>query len=1519
MTTRRIKCKFAPAFRRGGGEYRRGYIIHKGLTKYRIGLDAGSTTLKAVALDENAQVAFSFYKRHNTHIAECLGECLTKMQSALGDVPASIRMTGSIGMGVAEKCGLPFVQEVVAATRYIAARTDGVKTLIDIGGEDAKIVFFKGGKPSDLRMNGNCAGGTGAFIDQMAILLGVDIDELNALAQDSDHVYSIASRCGVFCKTDIQNLIAKNVSREDIAASIFHAVAVQTVTSLAHGQDIEGPLLFIGGPLTFIPALRKAFIDYLHISESEIILPENSELIPAFGTALSVGADCKGSQKVSGQGIDAALPVDCKGSHRAKHQGLDTAPGCEEVMSLSEWAEALQERLSTRGTRPSGLRPLFADKTEHEEWLKGKLSASMPVGTWSTEGMQEVILGIDSGSTTTKIVALSPDGRLLYSFYSSNEGNPISAAEKGLRGLIEEGQKHDCGIVVSGSCSTGYGEDLLKAAFGLGGGIVETMAHYMAARRINPDVSFILDIGGQDMKAIYVDRGVINDIEINEACSSGCGSFIETFARSLGYGLTDFVGEALSSANPCDLGTRCTVFMNSKVKQVLREGVSVADIAAGLSYSVIKNCLYKVLKLKDASGLGQHIVLQGGTMRNDAVVRAFELETGREVFRSDRPELMGAYGCALYSLEHRSDPVPISDMLGKASYVTSRLQCHGCENNCLVVRYNFGNGNRYYSGNRCERVFTNRGDGSLTGRNAYSEKLRLLFDRPSSSGDIGQFAPSGTSRALSHSDSASSHAADASLTDGSPAGAGSCPARVEASDTLAPATTIGIPRVLNMFEEYPFWHKLFTGCGFAVVLSDPSEYCKYERGARFVMSDNICFPAKLVHSHIQNLEKKGVDRIFMPFVVFEKQDGGQNSFNCPVVSGYSQVVLSGQKISVPLDSPIIGFKDERLLYEQCEEYLRGLGVDKKTIKRAFAAALSEQEKFNTDLARINREILQDSTDRGLLTIMLAGRPYHADPLVQHKLSDIVASMGVNVVTDNLVQGEQVDTSDVHFMSQWSYPNRILKSAKWCARKGDDIQYMQMTSFGCGPDAFFVDEVKTLLQRFGKTLTLLKLDDVNNIGSLKLRVRSAIESLRYNFEAGRSRCEKPFHTTPVFGEDQRFRTILAPFFTPYASPLIPSLFKYIGYNVVSLPLSDASSAEWGLKYANNEICYPATLVVGDFVKAFREGGYDPATTAVAITQTGGQCRASNYISLIKKAMVEAGYGEVPVISLSFSSGLGNYQPGFKIPILKTIAPAVNGLLFSDCISKFYYASVVRERETGAAKLLSDKYMAMASRYIEEGRSGELLDHIGEAAREFDAVCLDKECMRVGIVGEIYLKFHPFAQKDVTGWLISQGIEVAPPLLSTFFMQYFINSRADKDYKLKSSSFGPAMLDWAFKLLWKKTRKVNEAASVFRYFVPFTDIHETASKASRVVPLAAQFGEGWLLPGEIIEFYESGVRHVVSLQPFGCIANHIISKGIEKKLKALYPDLSLLFLDFDSGVSDVNVTNRLLLFVGDLKTV
>ncbi len=1443
---------------------------------FRAGLDVGSTTAKMVVVNAQGKIVYSRYERHNAKVKELVGTYLDEIAQLLPDIRMSLCVTGSVGMSTAETLNAEFVQEVVAATVFARNRFPQAKALIDIGGEDAKVVFFNG-KGTELRMNGNCAGGTGAFIDQMSVLMGCDNQQMNDLALQSTHLYPMAARCGVFAKTDIQNLMARNLPKTDIAASIFHSIAVQTVTTLSHGCDFSAPILLCGGPLTFLPALRKAFADYLNMPSSDFIVLKESNLIPALGCAIRAENATPVSLDMLKERINAPRGSACPAS-------------CDKPVKVD-----VEEKLD----------PLFTSEEEHRAWLRSKDKYATKIYPMR-KGNEQVVIGIDSGSTTTKIIAVRAQGeeagQIVFSDYSMNLGNPINAVKEGLKRLKAKASDAGADIHVVGSCSTGYGEELIKAAFNLDNGIIETMAHYRAAERLMPDVSFILDIGGQDMKAIFVDNGAVTRMELNEACSSGCGTFIQTFAKGLGYQIEDFAKAACKADKPCDLGTRCTVFMNSKVKQVMREGATVEDIAAGLSYSVVRNCLFKVLKLHGNDNLGGRVVVQGGTMKNDSVVRAFEMLTGKEVARSNMPEMMGAYGCALHAIadiatRQQHGDSSVDDLLNMAEYDTKLLNCKGCENHCFVTRYLFAGGRKFYSGNKCERVFNNKGDNDAKGDNIYTYKYHLLFDRYKEESD--------TTDDMSRKDK----------------------------------TVVAIPRILNMYENFPFWHALFTTAGFDVVLSSESNFHRYESALGSVMSDNICFPAKLVHSHVKELDERLAALpnqskfIFMPYVVFEHQDDDRNinSYNCPIVSAYSDVIKSAMSLRAEVVAPVINFRDEKLLVKQLDNFLKGHGIGSKTRKKAFNAAVKAQNEYVEAISKKAKEILADSRRRHRLTILLAGRPYHTDPLIQHKLSDMIASLGVNVISDDIVRNDtQTSTGDTYLVRQWAYMNRIIKSGQWCATQPNDVHFIQMTSFGCGPDSFIQDEIRHITSTHGKPYTLLKIDDVSNVGSLRLRVRSLIESL--NGKTGKAKATgRESDDKRASGEASvrpQNKKILAPYFTEYLTPLLPPLCKLLGWDVEVLPPSDITSAELGLKYANNEVCYPATLIVGDFVKALRSGKYNPEEISAVMTQTGGQCRATNYAALIRRALNANGFKDVPLITLGVSTSASDdkEQDGeLNVPWLKMAPIIVTTFIYGDTISKLYHGSVSRLKKdallvggqfSNKAEQLREEYLSAAAKPILDNDPKGLMRLIEQAAKDFDDIADDKELPAVGIVGEIFLKFNPFAHQFLERRIIKKGCEVVPPLLLPFFLQEFVNAIVQKHMGLKCSHVPDFLVKSIYSLIWRREKKVNRIASRFRYFRPFTNIFDEAKEVKGVVSLAAQFGEGWLLPSDIISMVKQGVNNVASLQPFGCIANHIVSKGIEKKLKAMFPQLNLVSLDFDSGVSAVNVTNRLLLFLDSI---
>ncbi len=1408
---------------------------------YRVGIDVGSTTAKVVILDDAFEAVFSTYHRHNTETLLAVRQALSNAQQEFGDVPIAVSITGSVGMGLGERYELPFVQEVVASDEVVRQLYPEVRTLVDIGGEDAKIIFFDGeGRSPEMRMNGACAGGTGAFIDQMATLLDVDVSQLSALAGLHTNVYPIASRCGVFGKTDVQNLLARGIPREDIAASIFSAVAMQVLTSLARGRKSAPKVLFCGGPVTFLPALRDAFVEALGVGEEGIQRAVSPELLPAIGAALVPGG--LPSSLVDLIGLFARDPVRANaGSHR--------------------------------------LDPLFASTAEFEQWEAARRENGVQRARLiDLAGDAVCFLGVDSGSTTTKMVVVDVQGRILADSYASNHGDSLEAVSKGLsriEGAFILGNKEPR---VARSVVTGYGEDLVQAAFGFDQGVVETLAHFRAARKFDPDVSLVLDIGGQDMKAIFVENGDVRDIEINEACSSGSGSFIQAFAESMGYTVADFAASACTSSAPYDLGTRCTVFMNSKVKQSLREGASVADISAGLAYSVIKNVLHKVLKITDYDTLGDHIVVQGGTFRNPSIHKALENLIGKPVVCPNESELMGAYGAALIGRDEylrvggtATDTAryvfDFDGAVASREYKKRQLNCRGCVNTCTVTRLTFSNRNVFFTGNRCERIFSNNGKRDRKGVSLPDRILELLFDRPT-------------------------------------------------QPESEPILTIGIPRVLNIYEDYPFWNALLVRSGIAVCLSDPSDYALYKKGVGTIMSDSICFPAKLVHGHIYNLVEAGVDRILYPMVVAEESefDDALNSYNCPIVSGYPDVIRSAidpaRQHGIPFDTPAVTFADRKLLKKVCVNYLASLGVDHKTANDAFARAVHAQEAYRADVKAAAATILEDARSDGRKVVLLMGRPYHLDPLINHKTPEILTNYGVDIITEAALPDRIID--DEHVVTQWAYPNRYYRAAGWVGEQ-EDVELVQVNSFGCGPDAVASDEVKALLNEHGKNPTVIRVDEIDSTGSAKLRLRSMVEST-LSGDPPRRHEFTPRKENRLFLDEDRDRTILAPWFSFFNRSVLTRPAIDLGYSVEMLPPPDRRSVTEGLKYANNEICYPAIILIGDLIKALQSGEYSREDVAVGLTQTGGQCRASCYLSMLKRAMISAGFEDVPIVSISAPQKGLHDQPGFRLNSARYVYLAALSAIYSDTLSTLYYATATRAVDRTEPRRVADEYLRLLDTGNLPLRKSDVLDTLRQAVAAFnDIETTTSTHPRVAILGEIYAKYNGFANNELAEWLIERGVEVVVPGLVEFFLSWVINAdvavRADVHRRSLLSLMKSPVLRYANSVL----DEVDAVMSGFTRHKQTYRVEDVADNAQDVLSLTHRYGEAWLIAGEIGALASEGVHNIICLQPFGCIANHVVAKGVERRIKELHPQANILFLDTDPGVSEVNCHNRLSLFL------
>ena len=1373
---------------------------------FRLGLDLGSTTAKLALLDSSGNVHYSDYQRHKADVLKTLVAMLNRLGKTHGNLSISPVFTGSAGMGLAERSRIPFVQEVVAASDAIMAHHPQCRMLIDIGGEDSKMIFFNHACRPDMRMNGNCAGGTGAFIDQMASLMNVTPAELDEMALQAKQCHTIASRCGVFAKTDIQNMINTGVSKDEIAASVFRAVAIQAVNSLARGHDINAPAVFVGGPLHYYRSLRHSFCKVLGLNEKETVLPDISRVYPAFGAALALDA-----------------------------------PACK-TMDLEHFTKDLKDK-AARLTVTAQNERLFENEGERSLWNQAHARHTIPQAPLRTVNGKEMFLGIDAGSTTTKIIAVDNRDQILFRYYDNNQGNPVKSVRRGLTRLKKELDAGNIRAGVKQSVVTGYGEELIQAAFNIDQGMVETLAHYYAAKKFDPKVSFILDIGGQDMKAIFVEGGMIKNIEVNEACSSGCGSFIETFADSLGYTAAQFGELACTATHPVDLGSRCTVFMNSSVKQALRQGNAVADVAAGLSYSVIQNCLHKVLRITDTDTLGDKIVVQGGTFKNPALLRAFEKLMGTRVIRPDIAEYMGAYGAAITARQRAEEQdgnarvAPLLESLDAGSDVKEKqLICRGCTNHCRVQMLQFSNGRRYYTGNRCERKFSNSTRVTAPGDNLFKVKQEML----------AQQAP-------------------------------------VPDDTEAP--TIGIPMVLNFYENYPFWAAFFTGMGFKVEKSSPHDKELSINSATTIMSDNICYPAKLVHAHIFDLISKKVDRIFFPRIVFESGQfkDAANRFNCPIVTGYPDVIASAvnpEKHGVAMDSPIINFNHGDLLKKACQAYARSLNIPQLTFRRAFSAAQNAMAGFKEGLQAAGRNIIEKARNNRELMVVLAGRPYHIDPAINHHIPDLISRMGIHVLTEDALPLETIALQDsLEVADQWEYSNRVYRAAHWAGRE-PHAEFLEFNSFGCGPDAVVIDEVKAILKTYGRLPTVLKIDEVTSIGSARLRIRSLIET--------RSQKSPPApqvrrRKLPVFEKKDRGRKILVPDFSPFYSFFAQTAFIHMGYRMEILPPPDRDSVNLGLKYTNNDMCYPAIITIGDIIKGLKSGKYDLDDTAVALTETGGQCRATNYASLLKKALLQAGYNHVPVVSASFSKLSANTQPGFSINRPRAISLIFSGLMVVDQFIRMYHATAVRETEKGASLAMLKKHLGRARDHVGKWTVKNSTEVLKDAIRDFNRIdTCDGSYPKAGLVGEIYVKYNPFANGNIVEHLTGEGIEVTVPSLVTFFIQTFVNIPFNDTHHIEPSSpLGRHGLAMVKKLVDNKIRQTNHLMSGFKFELnPIQSAFELSKKAEKVVNLSNQAGEGWLLPGEVVTMAESGIRNIISLQPFGCIANHIVAKGISK---------------------------------------
>jgi len=1392
-----------------------------------MGMDIGSTTVKIVICDDNKKIIFSEYRRHLSDIKSTVYDLLDIALKAVGDEFVTVVITGSGGLMLAKKTDVDFVQEVVATKTAVNEYLPGTDVVIELGGEDAKILYLTNG--IEQRMNGTCAGGTGSFIDQMAVLLKTDAQGLNELAVNKKIIYPIAARCGVFAKSDIQPLLNEGAAPEDIAASVFGAVVTQTISGLAQGRRIKGNIAFLGGPLHFLSELRKQFEEKLSEDAISFCSPDNAEVFVALGASMMYN-----DNKV------------------IKISGL-----FERIKNTND-----DEHEITR------MKPLFENDAEYEEFLerhdKDKAKRK-PI----EEAKGEVFLGFDVGSTTIKAVVCDNEGAILYSYYDKNNGSPVTYAIKILKDIYS---KLPEGAYIANACATGYGEELLKAAFRIPEGEIETIAHYKAAEFFSPGVDFIIDIGGQDMKCMKIKEGAVDSIMLNEACSSGCGSFIQTFASSLGMETVEFAKEALKAQNPVDLGTRCTVFMNSRVKQAQKEGATVGDISAGLSYSVVRNALYKVIKVRDTKRLGEKIVVQGGTFLNNAILRAFENILERDVVRPDVAGLMGAFGSALIAKERKSSEgcdIISEEELDNFSSERSITHCRGCSNRCRLTVTKFSDGRKFISGNRCETGI---------GNDKAKEKLPDLYDYKYKR--IFDYTP--------------------------------------LEITEAKRGTVGIPRVLNMYENYPLWFRFFTELGFRVVISGRSTHKIYEKGIDSIPSESACYPAKLVHGHIKDLIEKEVTMIFYPCVPYEEweyKDSG-NHYNCPIVTSYPEVIANNMdEISgVRFMYPFINLNDKKSFVSQMYDELKDIGISRSEIKAAADAAFCERARVKEDIRNKGEEVIKWLKDNGRRGIVLAGRPYHIDPEINHGIPDMIVSQGFAVLTEDSVAHLGKLQRDIRVVDQWAYHTRLYQSAD-AVINNDCLEMIQLNSFGCGLDAVTTDQVMEIIRSKKKIYTTLKIDEVSSLGTARIRVRSLKAAIRERDESCFKTKENPQYAIDrkIFtNEEKKKHTLIFPQMSPVHFKMFEAVLKSNGYNALLLEKVTPGDIEAGLRSVNNDACYPSIIVTGQLINAFKTGVADPDNTSVMISQTGGGCRATNYIAFLRKALKEAGYENVPVVSLNMSGLEGN--PGFKLTF-KLVKNLIKSAIAGDLLLSMLLRIRPYEKNKGETKALYKKWLDTIYNKLINDEKITLSEIVRRITDDFDKIGITDEIKpRVGVVGEILVKFHPDANNDVVDVIEAEGGEAVMPGLADFFMYCLYNNNYKAEHLgMKKSTARVSNIGIYLIEKYRDTvRRELIKNPKFSYLVP-SHIEEIAKGAEKILQLGHCTGEGWFLTGEMIELIESGTLNIVCVQPFACLPNHVTGKGMIKKLRREYPLSNITAVDYDPGASEVNQLNRIKLMM------
>ncbi|MCD7884451.1 MAG: acyl-CoA dehydratase activase [Lachnospiraceae bacterium] len=1610
---------------------------------FLVGVDVGSTTTKIVAVDpERKQIVYSDYKRHNAAQVHSVYVALDAFKKRFPGALLRMALTGSGGGGIARRLGVPYIQEVVANSIALRICYSDVGTAIELGGQDAKMIFFNRTSEGtlnvkDMRMNGSCAGGTGAFIDEIATVLKTPVEEFNSLAEQGSCVYDISGRCGVYAKTDIQPLLNQGVARQDLALSAFHAIAKQTIGGLAQGLDIEKPVVFEGGPLTFNPRLVKVFAERLELTPEETLIPEHPEIMIAYGAALSLESMFAARTAVYEVEALAAKLTEKEADHASAEQlqgSLRKAGESEAGSCLSAGGNHSQQKSfcendsfaedeSAKGAFHAAYdpsKPYFASQAEREQFLaRHQLEECVPYQPRAGETVR-AYLGIDSGSTTTKFVLMDEEERILDTFYSPNEGEPLMVAKKAILAIRDRYQAAGASLEIIAAGSTGYGEMLFSKAWSTECHMVETVAHARAAAKYVDDATFILDIGGQDMKAIWVDHGIVTNIVVNEACSSGCGSFLENFASSLHIPVKDIARTAFDSKSPAVLGSRCTVFMNSSIVTEQRNGKESGDIMAGLCRSIIENVFTKVIRISSLESLGDTIVVQGGTFQNDAVLRALEQYTGQEVTRAPYPGLMGAIGAALLTKEHCEETVAESlnrlenaaslqtasgtgnsqaasetvqipsfehtfiglDAIENFSYTQeANSPCPFCTNHCKRTIVRFSNGNSWITNNRCERgeVLGDPKDArvreQLKEKKAQKDRVPNLFrlreellfrDYPhpnlytpetsAASGASAQHSSTGMPASAGGPVSARKPVtADGSASAGKPASAdgfasagtfaspdGSAATGTSSASGAAAASqatneipdrgiTIGIPRVLSFWETMPFWTTFWKSLGFRVRISDKSTRKIYEDGLSAVTSDTVCFPAKLVHGHIRNLVKsKACDRIFMPSITTVSSENTEKTSEsmCAVVKGYPIVIRNSdnpeRRWGIPFDAPLFHWHKTTDRNRQLTEYMeQTFGISVELTMQAIKAGDAAQEMFSSELKKAGQEVIDRVEKEGGYAVVLASRPYQNDALVNHDLPEMFTSQGIPVLTADSVPGiEKVDLSRSRLDIVNNYHARMLSSAVIAARS-EHLEYVQIVSFGCGHDAYLSDEIIRMMKEIsGKIPLVLKVDESDVQGPLRIRVRSFVETVEKRRRKGGKLAvhELPDPYPVKFTKaDRREKILLVPNTShAFARLMAAAMGSQHHMKAEALDIGREEAIRLGKQYVHNDICFPAQIVIGEALAALKSGKYDDKDVTIAMAKYVGDCRLTHYTALLRKALDDAGYSNVPILT-NDDVDSHNVHPGYRLSLLASVKIAFC-LPMIDELEELLRKIRPYEKEPGSANRAFDAAIDELIFGLEKHGLNGARKGFKKGIEYMKNIDYDRSRLkpRVLIVGEYLLNFHPGANHDIEDYLEKNGFEIIEAKMSDVIQKtYFYQDAQNREYHLDrktTEKAWPATVNKVFDFAHSVSDSI---ACLHPLYERPARLPELVKDSDPIIHHTFDAGEGVLIPGEILHHAKKGCRAFVILQPFGCLPNHVVGRGIAKKLKEIYPDAQILPLDYDPDVSFANIENRLQMLIMNAK--